>query len=84
VVVVGNIDIRGNTLVDGSVLVTGDGAGNTTLGWFGASDASTDPNAVPAEGWGKINLRYNPNRALPDGINVSIDILPNASSYLEG
>jgi hypothetical protein len=84
VVVVGNIDIRGNTLVDGSVLVTGDGAGNTTLGWFGASDASTDPNAIPAEGWGKINLRYNPNRALPDGINVSIDILPNPSSYLEG
>ena len=84
VVVVGNIDIRGNTLIDGSIVVTGDGAGNTTLGWFGSSDSSTDPNAIPAEGWGKINLRYNPNRALPDGINVSIDILPNSDSYTEG
>jgi hypothetical protein len=84
VVVAGNIDIRGNTLVDGSIVVTGDGAGNTTLGYFGASDGNTDPNAVPAEGWGKLNLRYNPYRPLPDGINISIDILPNSDSYFEG
>lgn len=84
VVVVGNIDIRGTTLVDGSIIVTGDGAGNTTLGYFGDSDSSTDPNSVPAEGWGKINLRYNPNRPLPNGINVAIDILPNSATYKEG
>jgi hypothetical protein len=84
VVVAGNIDIRGNALVDGSIVVTGDGAANTTLGWFGNSDASTDPNAVPPEGWGKLDLRYNPNRPLPDGINVAIDILPNPDSYTEG
>ena len=84
VVVVGNIDIRGTTLVDGSIIVTGDGAGNTTLGYFGDSDASTDPNAVPSSGWGKINLRYNPYRPLPDGINIPIDILPNPASYVEG
>lgn len=84
VVVVGNIDIRGTTLVDGSIIVTGDGAGNTTLGYFGDSDASSDPNAVPTGGWGKINLRYNPYRPLPDGINIPIDILPNADSYAEG
>ena len=32
VVVAGNIDIRGTSVVDGSIIVTGDGAGNTTLG----------------------------------------------------
>jgi hypothetical protein len=84
VVVVGNIDIRGTTLVDGSIIVTGDGAGNTTLGYFGDSDASSDPNAVPTGGWGKINLRYNPYRPLPDGINIPIDILPNPDTYVEG
>jgi hypothetical protein len=85
VVVAGNIDIRGNTLIDGSVIVTGDGAGNTTLGWFGNNDANTDPNAVPTDGtgWGKLNLRYNPYRALPDGINIPIDILPQPGSYAE-
>ncbi|HTK75183.1 MAG TPA: hypothetical protein VL371_07985 [Gemmataceae bacterium] len=85
VVVAGNIDIRGNTLIDGSVIVTGDGAGNTTLGWFGNNDANTDPNAVPTDGtgWGKLNLRYNPYRALPDGINIAIDILPQPGSYAE-
>lgn len=84
VVVVGNIDIRGTTLVDGSIIVTGDGAGNTTLGYFGDSDSSSDPNSVPSSGWGKINLRYNPYRPLPDGINIPIDILPNPDSYVEG
>ncbi|MDP9175400.1 MAG: hypothetical protein M3O30_16280 [Planctomycetota bacterium] len=84
VVVVGNIDIRGTTLVDGSVIVTGDGAANTTLGWFGPSDASSDPNSVPPQGWGKINLRYNPNRALPNGINIAVNITPNTTSYVEG
>lgn len=84
VVVVGNIDIRGTTLVDGALIVTGNGAANTTLGYFGDSDASSDPNAVPAQGWGKINLRYNPNRPLPDGFNMAIDILPNTDTYQEG
>ncbi|MGD1278398.1 MAG: hypothetical protein ABR964_14390 [Tepidisphaeraceae bacterium] len=84
VVVVGNIDIRGTTLVDGSIIVTGNGAANTTLGYFGPSDSSTDPNSVPAQGWGKINLRYNPNRTLPDGINVAISITPITTSYVEG
>jgi Tfp pilus assembly protein PilX len=84
VVVVGNMDIRGTTLIDGSLIVTGDGAGNTTLGYFGASDASSDPNSVPSTGWGKINLRYNPYRPLPDGINIPVDILPNPDTYTEG
>lgn len=85
VVVTGNLDIRGSSVVDGSIIVTGDGAGNTTQGWFGPSDSSTDPTSpMPEGGWGKLNIRYNPHRALPDGINVPIDILPVAGTYQEG
>jgi hypothetical protein len=85
VVVAGNLDIRGSSVVDGSIIITGDGAGNTTQGWFGPSDGSTDPSSpMPEGGWGHLNIRYNPNRALPDGINVAIDILPNVDTYLEG
>lgn len=85
VVVTGNIDIRGSSVVDGSIIVTGDGAGNTTQGWFGPSDASTDPNTpMPQGGWGRLNIRYNPNRAMPDGINVAIDVLGDPTTYTEG
>ncbi|MGH7215261.1 MAG: hypothetical protein ACREIT_10910, partial [Tepidisphaeraceae bacterium] len=84
VVVAGNIDIRGTSVVDGSVIVTGDGAGHTTLGWFGASDSSTDPSAMPEGGYGRLSIRYNPYRALPDGIDLPIDILPDGESYTEG
>jgi hypothetical protein len=84
VVVAGNIDIRGMTYIDGSIIVTGNGAGNTTLGWFGNNDANTDPNSVPPEGWGKINVHYNPTRAMPDGINLPVDLMPVAASYREG
>lgn len=83
VVVAGNIDIRGYSSVDGSIIITGDGAGNTTLAYFGASDNDTNANAMPEGGYGKLNIRYNPNRALPDGINIPIDILPDPSTYRE-
>lgn len=83
VVVAGNIDIRGTSNVDGSIVVTGDGAGNTTLGWFGASDSETNPSALPEGGFGRLNIRYNPYRALPDGINIAVDILPDTSTYSE-
>lgn len=84
VVVAGNIDIRGKSVVDGSIIVTGDGAGNTTQGWFGPSDSSTDVTTpMPEGGYGRLNIRYNPNRALPDGINVAVDILPDADTYRE-
>lgn len=84
VVVAGNIDIRGTSIVDGSIIVTGDGAGNTTLGYFGASDSDTNPSALPEGGYGRLSIRYNPNRALPDGINVAIDITPDPTTYSEG
>ncbi len=84
VVVAGNIDIRGTSIVDGSIIVTGDGAGNTTLGYFGPSDGDTNPSALPEGGFGRLNIRYNPNRALPDGINVAIDITADPTTYREG
>lgn len=84
VVVAGNLDIRGKSIVDGSIIITGDGAGNTTQGWFGPSDGSTDVTTpMPEGGYGRLNIRYNPNRALPDGINVAIDILPDTGTYTE-
>jgi hypothetical protein len=84
VVVAGNIDIRGTSVVDGSIIVTGDGAGNTTLGYFGADDGSTDPSAMPEGGYGRLNIRYNPHRALPDGINIAIDLTGDPDTYAEG
>lgn len=85
VVVCGNIDIRGTSTVDGSIIVTGDGAGNTTLGWFGPSDGATDSNAaMPEGGFGRMNVRYNPHRALPDGINIAVELVPLGGSYQEG
>jgi hypothetical protein len=84
VVVAGNIDIRGTSTVDGSIIITGDGAGNTTLAYFGASDADTDAGANPEGGFGRLNIRYNPTRALPDGIDVPVDVLPEVGSYREG
>lgn len=85
VVVAGNIDIRGTSVVDGSIIVTGDGAGNTTQGWFGPSDNDTTSDTqMPEGGYGRLNIRYNPYRPLPDGINVMIDILPDISTYQEG
>mgnify|MGYP005843125179 CR=1 FL=1 len=84
VVVAGNIDVRGTSIVDGSIIVTGDGAGNTTLGYFGPSDSDTNPSAMPEGGYGRLLIRYNPHRALPDGINVAIDVLPDPTTYREG
>ena len=74
---------RGVGIVDGSILITGDGAGNTTLGYFGASDGDTDPGAMPEGGFGRLNLRYNPYRALPDGINLPVLFEPVAATYTE-
>jgi hypothetical protein len=84
VVVAGNIDIRGTSTVDGSIIVTGDGAGNTTLSYFGPSDGDTNPTALPEGGYGRLDLRYNPYRALPDGIFMPIDVVSDSNTYKEG
>jgi hypothetical protein len=84
VVVVGNIDIRGTTNVDGSIIVTGDGAGNTTLGYFGPNDGDTSAVALPQGGFGMLGIHYNPYRTLPDGINIPVMITGRVDTYREG
>ncbi|MEM7807847.1 MAG: hypothetical protein AAF561_07035 [Planctomycetota bacterium] len=84
VVVAGNIDIRGTGIVDGSIIVVGDGAGNTTLGYFGSRDSDTDAGADPISGgYGRLNIRYNPYRALPDGINIHVTVEAVPHTYRE-
>jgi len=87
VVVAGNIDIRGTTNVDGSLLVTGNGATNTTLGYFGTTDQG---QAVPtlsqlpttANGsYGHLFFQNNPNRGMPTGIIIPVLAKPQANTY---
>ena len=87
VVVAGNLDIRGTSIVDGSIIVTGDGAGNTTLGYFGASDGDTDTAADLTKNggsWGRLHIRYNPYRVMPDGINIAVVLTERTDTYREG
>jgi hypothetical protein len=87
VVVAGNLDIRGTSIVDGSIIVTGDGAGNTTLGYFGASDGdtSTAVDLTKNNGnWGRLHIRYNPYRVMPDGINIAVVLTEHTDTYREG
>ena len=87
VVVAGNLDIRGTSIVDGSILVTGDGAGNTTLGYFGASDGDTSTAVDLTKNggsWGRLHIRYNPYRVMPDGINIAVVLTEHTDTYREG
>ena len=83
-VVAGNIDFRGATTIDGSIVVTGDGAGNTTLGYFGPNDGDTSAVALPQGGFGMLGIHYNPYRTLPDGINIPVMITGRVDTYREG
>ena len=96
-IVAGVFDIRGNATIDGSILTTyhpqaGDGAlsnggnpamFNTTIGYF-ESAAGDGEGEIPDGGYGKIIIRYDPSRSLPDGINGSIEVKPELSTYYEG
>ncbi len=87
VVVAGNIDVRGSAIVDGSLIVAGNGAQNTTLGYFGTTDSG---QAVPslsqlpstANGqYGHLYFRYNPARGMPNGIKIPVMTLPQYATY---
>lgn len=96
-IVAGVIDIRGRAEINGSLITTfqptknegplaegGSPANfNTTIGYFGAAsgDAETEP---PESGWGKILIRYDPSRPLPDDINAPITLKPDRTTYWEG
>jgi hypothetical protein len=87
VVVAGNIDVRGTATVDGSLLVTGIGAGNTTLGYFGSTDsgqAVPSPSELPAAANGKYGhlfFRFNPARGMPNGITIPVIASPRVTTY---
>jgi hypothetical protein len=82
VVVAGNVNMRGGAWnVDGSIIITGNGGKNTTLGYFGDTDAAVDPDAIPTGGFGRIALRYNPTRAMPSGILVPLTVIRMPETY---
>jgi hypothetical protein len=87
VVVAGNIDIRGTANVDGSLLVTGAGATNTTLGYFGSTDqgqavppASQLPSGSNGS-YGHLFFQFNPGRGMPNGITIPVVALPQNNTY---
>lgn len=96
-VVAGVLDVRGKAYIDGSVITTFDpvpGAGplaaggnpaqfNTTIGYF-ESAAGDGEGELPGVGRGKIIIRYDPSRALPDGITGSLEFRANLQTYHEG
>ncbi len=87
VVVAGNVDIRGTASVDGSLIVTGNGATNTTLGYFGSTDQG---HAVPSlsqlpssanSAYGHLFFQMNPARGMPNGIAIPVICKPQYSTY---
>ena len=87
VVVAGNIDIRGTTTVDGSLIVTGNGAGNTTLGYFGSTDqgqAVPPLSQLPSQAngsYGHLFFQINPSRGMPNGIAIPVVVKPQYATY---
>ena len=87
VVVAGNIDIRGTANVDGSLIVTGNGATNTTLGYFGSTDSgqAVPPiSQLPSEAngaYGHLFFRYNSSRGMPNGISIPITLSTSTATY---
>ncbi len=92
VVVAGLFDVRGVAKIDGSIITLYDrsAADTQTLGYFGANDSSSNQgqpdSALQQAGgaaYGSIHIRYNPYRTLPDGINLCVSLLPDATTWRE-
>jgi len=85
VVVAGNLDIRGSSYVDGSIIVTGTDARQHDPGLVRSSDAEHRPDGPDARRrLGQESTSAKPSRPLPDGINLAIDITPQPETYVEG
>lgn len=96
-IVAGVFDIRGNATIDGSIITTfepepgtgplsygGTPAGfNTTFGYF-ESEAGDGESELPTLGRGKIIIRYDPDRGLPDGILGPIEVRADPDTWFEG
>lgn len=92
----GNVRIDGSIITtyepkegDGTVLGTGDGLTtpqfNTTLGYFGRDlgDLETD-RPDDADGWGIIQVKYDPTLPLPPGVLLPVQIEALTTTYYEG
>ncbi len=96
-IVAGVLDIRGQAEINGSLITTFEptvGQGvlaeggnpanfNTTLGYF-ESTAGDSEAEMPVGGYGKIIIRYDPYRAMPDGILGPIEVTADMDTYFEG
>ena len=95
-IVAGLIDMRGQIKIDGQLLTTfeplsnngpviGDTSPqfNTTLGYFSSADGDLETE-LPSNGLGVIQIRYDPDLPLPDGILGPVEILPIYATWFEG
>lgn len=96
-IVSGVLDVRGQAEINGSIISTFEpvaGQGplaeggnpanfNTTIGYF-ESTAGDSEAEIPTGGYGKIIIRYDPERALPDGITGPIQLIAQTDTYTEG
>ena len=96
-IVAGVLDIRGQAEINGSILTTfepvpGEGVlveggspanFNTTIGYFESSAGDSEAE-LPGDGYGKIIIRYDPYRPMPDGILGPIEIRADMDTYVEG
>ena len=96
-IVSGVMDIRGQAEVNGSIISTYEpvpGQGvmkeggnpanfNTTLGYFESASGDSE-SEMPDGGYGKILIRYDPYRAMPDGILGPIEMDVDMDTYFEG
>lgn len=95
-IVAGLIDMRGQIQIDGQLLTTfepvsntgpviGDTSPqfNTTLGYFSSADGDLETE-LPSNGLGVIQVRYDPDLPLPDGILGPVEVLPIFTTWFEG
>jgi hypothetical protein len=96
-IVAGVLDVRGQAEINGSIITTfepvaGEGVlteggspanFNTTIGYF-ESAAGDSEAELPSTGYGKIIIRYDPYRPIPDGITGPIEMNADMDTYFEG
>jgi len=95
-IVAGLIDMRGQIFIDGQLITTFEPKSNTgpvlgetspqfntTLGYFTANEGDLETE-LPDKGYGVIQVRYNKDLPLPDGILGPINVVPLWGTYFEG
>lgn len=95
-IVAGVLDVRGQAVIDGAIITTfeptpgqapliegGNPANfNTTIGYF-ESTAGDAEAEIPDGGFGRILIRYDPSRPLPDGIVGPIELRGEQQTWKE-